>query len=120
MAQHPASGRQTVAGWGLEQYLDVLDSFLLISCIKSPNAPWGELVLKCSCKYCYVHTCCSDSLICSMILNPNLKIPGNYAVLEPANRKKRGLPTDKRVEQLQKSATDINARAFVDKAVPQV
>jgi hypothetical protein len=69
MNQHQPTGRTAVAGWGLEKYLDVLDSFLLISRIKPPDAPWGKLMFKCLCKYCYVHTCCGDSLVWSMILN---------------------------------------------------
>jgi hypothetical protein len=120
MAQHQPAGRDTVAGWGLPQYLDVLDSFRLISRIKPPDEPWGDLVFKCSCKHCHVHGCCGESVLWSMFLSPSLKIPGKFAVLEPANRKKRGRPTEKRIALLQHGGQDSDARAFVDKAPPRV
>ena len=84
--------------------------------------PWsfGELKFKCNCKGCYVRGCCRDSLLWSMVLNPKLIIPPKYAKREPALRKKRGRPTEKRVERLTEKQKEVDARPFVDKAPPRV
>ena len=55
-----------------------------------------------------------------MILNPKLIIPPMFAKLEPAFRKKRGRPTEQRVERLKAKEVDMDERPFVDKAAPRV
>jgi len=115
LLQHTDEHRATVADWSLEHYLDVLDSMRLVTRI---TPAWGQLQFKCSCKHCHVHGCCRETVICSMLLDHTLKIPGKYAHLTPGIRKRRGKPTDKRVAKLKAGAED--ARAFVDKASPRV
>ena len=61
-----------------------------------------------------------DSLLWSMVLSPNLILPPKYAKREPALRKKRGRPTEKRVERLTEQQKEVDARPFVDKAPPRV
>ncbi len=53
-------------------------------------------------------------------LNLELVIPPEYAKREPALRKKKGRPTDKRVDRLREKKVDEDARAYVDKAKPRV
>ena len=118
LLQHTDEHKATVDAWTLEHYLDVLDSMRLVSRIRHPDPQWGQLQFKCSCKHCHVHGCCRETIVCSMLLDPKLKIPGKYASLTPAERKKRGKPTDKRVAKLVNVEED--ARAFVDKAPPRV
>jgi hypothetical protein len=108
----------TVSKWGLEKYLDVMDNFFLVSRIQHPDEPWGDFWFKCCCKHCHVNGCCRESMVWSMFLNHNLKMPAKYAVLEPHNRKKKGKPTEKRVAALR--AAEEDARPFVDKAPPKV
>ena len=104
--------------WGLVKYLEVMDNFILVSRIQHPDEPWGEFWFKCSCKHSHVHGCCRESIVWSMFLNHNLKIPAKYAVLEPHNRKKKGKPTEKRIAAIR--AAEQDARPFVDKAPPKV
>ena len=51
-----------------------------------------------------------------MILNPALKIPPKWSRMEPGDRKRRGRPTEKRVQKLK---GEIDARPFPDKAEPR-
>ncbi len=53
---------------------------------------------------------------------PDLIIPPKYAKREPALRKKRGRPTDKRVAKLEdkEKEAEVDVRPFVDKATPRV
>ena len=118
--QHLEENKVIVDSWPLEQYLSVMESFHLITRIRNKDESWDELKFKCNCKGCHVRGCCRDNLIWSMVLNPALVIPPKYAKREPALRKKKGRPTDKRVERLKEKKVDEDARAFVDKAAPRV
>ena len=51
-----------------------------------------------------------------MILNPALKLPPKWSRMEPGDRKRRGRPTEKRVQKLK---GEIDARPFPDKAEPR-
>ena len=96
----------------MEHYLDVMESFHVITriLVSKQDESFGELKFKCNCKGCYVRCCCRDSLLWSMVLNPNLILPPNYAKREPALRKKRGRPTEKRVERLTEQQKEVDAR----------
>ena len=118
--QHLEENKAIVDGWPMEQYLSVMESFHIITRIRNKDECWGELKFKCNCKGCHVRGCCRDNLLWSMVLNPELIIPPMYAKREPALRKKKGRPTDKRVERLKEKKVDEDARAFVDKAAPRV
>ena len=118
--QHEESNKARVDAWDMEHYLDVMESFHVITRISKQDESFGELKFKCNCKRCYVHGCCRDSLLWSMVLNPKLIIPPKYAKREPALRKKRGRPTEKRVERLTEKQKEVDARPFVDKAPPRV
>ena len=118
--QHEESNKARVEAWDMEHYLDVMESFHVITRICKQDESFGELKFKCNCKRCYVHGCCRDSLLWSMVLNPKLIIPPKYAKREPALRKKRGRPTEKRVERLTEKQKEVDARPFVDKAPPRV
>ena len=110
-----------VARWDLEEYLDVMDTAVVVSRIDNKKDDlWGDLYFKCSCKLCFVRACCRESVIWSMVLNPKLVIPPKYAKLEPGEPKRKGRPTDKRVAKLKEAQADIDARPFVDKAAPRV
>ena len=117
MCQHKTKYKEIIESWDLLKYLEVMDIFFLISWIKHPDAPWGDIFFKCSCKRCHVHVCCRESIIWSMLLNHDLKLPPRYAFLEPYNRKKKGRPTEKRVAKLLHVE---DARPFVDRAAPKV
>ncbi len=123
MLQHetgtPSAAR--VARWDLEEYLDVMDTAVVVTRIDTKKDElWGDLYFKCSCKICFVTGCCRESVIWSMVLNPKLVIPPKYAKLEPGKRKRKGRPTEKRVAKLKEAQADVDARPFVDKAAPQV
>jgi hypothetical protein len=120
MDQHLDKHKATVDSWGIEKYLQVMDSMYVVTRIEKADERWGELMFKCSCKACFVRCCCAHNLIWSMILNPTLVIPPKFAKLEPAHRKKRGRPTVKRVARLMAQEEDMDARPFVDKAAPRV
>ena len=120
MDQHLDKHKATVDSWGIEKYLQVMDSMYVVTRIEKDDERWGELMFKCSCKACFVRCCCAHNLIWSMILNPTLVIPPKFAKLEPAHRKKRGRPTVKRVARLMAQEEDMDARPFVDKAAPRV
>ena len=117
LSPHKAKYKPIVESWDLPKYLEVMDNFFLISRIKHPDSPWGDIFFKCSCKHCHVHVCCRESIIWSMLLNHELKLPPKYAFLEPYNRKKKGRPTEKRVAKLLQGE---DARPFVDRAAPKV
>jgi hypothetical protein len=121
LEQHDPKAKTTVDAWDLETYLDIMDTAHVITRIDTKKDElWGDLMFKCSCKTCFVKACCRESVIWSMVLNPGLKIPPKYAKLEPGARKRRGRPTEKRVERLKKAAADDDARPFVDRAPPRV
>ena len=101
--------------WDMEYYLDVMESFHVISRISKQDESFGDLKFKCNCKGCLVRGCCRDSLLWGMVLNPNLILPPKYAKREPALRKKRGRPTEKRVERLTEQQKEVDARPFVDR-----
>ena len=110
-----------VARWDLEEYLDVMDTAVVVTRIDTKKEElWGDLYFKCSCKPCFVRGCCRESVIWSMVLNPKLVIPPKYAKLEPGERKRKGRPTEKRVAKLKEAQADLDARPFVDKAAPRV
>ena len=92
------SAREEVESWSLEKYLDVMESFVVVNRIQHPEEMWGDLWFKCSCKHCHVHACCPESMLFSMILNKDLKMPPKWGRLEPSDRKRKGRPTEKRVE----------------------
>ena len=108
-----------VGSWSIDKYLDVMESFNIVTRIKHPEEKWGEIWFKCSCKYCHVHACCGESLLFSMVLNKKLLLPPKWSRLEPSDRKRRGRPTDKRVEKLKAADGEIDARPFPDKAEPR-
>jgi hypothetical protein len=118
--QHLDENKAIVDGWTMEHYLSVMESFHVITRIRNKDECWGELKFKCNCKGCHVRGCCRENLLWSMVLNPELVIPPKYAKREPALRKKKGRPTDKRVERLREKNVDEDARAYVDKAKPRV
>jgi hypothetical protein len=122
MEQHVESSRKKVEAWDMEHYLDVMESFHVITRIVKKDECFGELKFKCNCKGCFVRGCCRENLLWSMVLNPKLTIPPKYAKREPAMRKKRGRPTDKRVADLKDKdkEEEVDARPFVDKAAPRV
>ena len=64
-----------VRSWSIDKYLDVMESFRVVTRIKSPEETWGDIWFKCSCKYCHIHACCAESILLSMVLNPALKLP---------------------------------------------
>ena len=88
----------------------------MVTRIMSPEEKWGDIWFKCSCKYCHIHACCAESILLSMVLNPALKLPPKWSRLEPGDRKRRGRPTEKRVQKLR---GEIDARPFPDKADPR-
>ena len=118
--QHLEENKVIVDTWPLEHYLAVMESFHVITRIRNKDESWGELKFKCNCKGCHVRGCYRENLLWSMVLNPELIIPPQYAKREPALRKKKGRPTDKRVERLREKKVDEDARAYVDKAKPRV
>ena len=110
-----------IARWDLEEYLDVMDTAVLVTRIDTKTEElWGDLYFKCSCKTCFVRGCCRESVIWSMVLNPKLVINPKYAKLEPGERKRKGRPTEKRVAKLKEAQAEVDARPFVDKAAPRV
>ena len=107
---------EEVRSWSIDKYLDVMESFRVVTRIKSPEVKWGDIWFKCSCKYCHIHACCAESILLSMILNPALKLPPKWSRMEPGDRKRRGRPTEKRVLKMK---GEIDARPFPDKADPR-
>ncbi len=67
-------------------------------------------------------SCCRDNLLWSMVLNPVLVIPPIYAKREPALRKKKGRPTEKRGARLREKEKEEeeDVLAYVDKAKPRL
>ncbi len=66
-------------GWDMEPYLDVMESFHVVTCIIKKDKCFGELKFKYNCKGCYNHGCCRETLLWSMVLNPNIVIPPKCA-----------------------------------------
>ena len=54
-----------------------------------------------------------------MLLNKKLKVPPKWSRMEPSDRKRRGRPTEKRVERLEAASGEIDAHTFPDKALPR-
>ena len=51
--------------WDMEYYLDVMESFHVITRISKQDESVGELKFKCNCKGCYVRGFCRDTLLWS-------------------------------------------------------
>ena len=64
----------------------------------------------------YMVQMCAECILLSMVSNLALKHPPKWSRLEPGDRKRRGRPTEKRVQKLR---GEIDARPFPDKADPR-
>ena len=40
------SGREEVASWSMEEYLDVMETFHIVKRIKAPEEKWGDLLVQ--------------------------------------------------------------------------
>lgn len=68
-------------------------------------------------RFVQAHASLAESILLSMILNPGLKLPPKWSRLEPSDRKRRGRPTEMRVQKLRGECDD---RPFPDRAEPRV
>ncbi len=105
---------------GKQRNISTLCSHSGLTRIRALEEKWGGIWFKGLCKHCHIHVCFGESVLFGIILSHTLKLHpdwSEWSCKEPSDRKRRGRPTEKRVEK--RKAKEIDARPFPNQAAPR-